>query len=262
MNHEPHWDAAVIARGKRCASRWAFVGSLSPIPSRVLWSGCRDLNPGPLDPQSSALTKLRHSPWRTSLSKVLPLIACRADDEGMNLQRRARRGINGQVRRGMPSGKRGDEADVLRARTRVADRHVGALDHERGNRVERERHRHDGLPAPEPSEVARRGSTSRHPVPGQAHERPDRGVSLERAGPRTWIDEQQRDGPVPEPGATRAHHDLRVAGFARRGPRRRRRAERRQRWRQRDRNGEDGRQGDPVAEVGVSHGILQSRRPS
>src|SRR5665213_3629861 len=32
-----------------------------PAPS---WSGCRDLNPGPLDPQSSALTKLRHSPWR------------------------------------------------------------------------------------------------------------------------------------------------------------------------------------------------------
>ena len=27
------------------------------------WSGCRDLNSGPLDPQSSALTKLRHSPW-------------------------------------------------------------------------------------------------------------------------------------------------------------------------------------------------------
>jgi hypothetical protein len=26
-------------------------------------SGCRDLNPGPLDPQSSALTKLRHSPY-------------------------------------------------------------------------------------------------------------------------------------------------------------------------------------------------------
>ena len=26
-------------------------------------SGCRDLNPGPLDPQSSALTKLRHSPF-------------------------------------------------------------------------------------------------------------------------------------------------------------------------------------------------------
>ena len=34
--------------------------------SAVSWgysqSGCRDLNPGPLDPQSSALTKLRHSP--------------------------------------------------------------------------------------------------------------------------------------------------------------------------------------------------------
>ena len=28
----------------------------------LLWSGCRDSNPGPLDPQSSALTKLRHSP--------------------------------------------------------------------------------------------------------------------------------------------------------------------------------------------------------
>ena len=31
-----------------------------PEPS---WSGCRDLNPGPLDPQSSVLTKLRHSPF-------------------------------------------------------------------------------------------------------------------------------------------------------------------------------------------------------
>ena len=30
-------------------------------------SGCRDLNPGPLDPQSSALTKLRHSPWQLRL---------------------------------------------------------------------------------------------------------------------------------------------------------------------------------------------------
>ncbi len=28
----------------------------------LLLSGCRDSNPGPLDPQSSALTKLRHSP--------------------------------------------------------------------------------------------------------------------------------------------------------------------------------------------------------
>jgi hypothetical protein len=27
------------------------------------WSGCRDLNSGPLVPQTSALTKLRHSPY-------------------------------------------------------------------------------------------------------------------------------------------------------------------------------------------------------
>jgi hypothetical protein len=32
------------------------------LPTCSFWSGCRDLNPGPLDPQSSALTKLRHSP--------------------------------------------------------------------------------------------------------------------------------------------------------------------------------------------------------
>ena len=35
------------------------------FPNHLTWtfeSGCRDLNPGPLDPQSSALTKLRHSP--------------------------------------------------------------------------------------------------------------------------------------------------------------------------------------------------------
>ena len=40
----------------------ATVGG--PEASHVVcrWSGCRDLNPGPLDPQSSALTKLRHSP--------------------------------------------------------------------------------------------------------------------------------------------------------------------------------------------------------
>ncbi len=31
-------------------------------PDLIFESGCRDLNPGPLDPQSSALTKLRHSP--------------------------------------------------------------------------------------------------------------------------------------------------------------------------------------------------------
>ena len=35
--------------------------------TRTFLSGCRDLNPGPLDPQSSALTKLRHSPWPVTL---------------------------------------------------------------------------------------------------------------------------------------------------------------------------------------------------
>ena len=33
-----------------------------PKTSPPCWSGWRDLNPRPLDPQSSALTKLRHSP--------------------------------------------------------------------------------------------------------------------------------------------------------------------------------------------------------
>ena len=32
------------------------------LPTSNYWSGCRDLNPGPLVPQTSALTKLRHSP--------------------------------------------------------------------------------------------------------------------------------------------------------------------------------------------------------
>src|SRR6478735_4857343 len=36
---------------------------LWPSPA-VLLSGCRDLNPGPLVPQTNALTKLRHSPFR------------------------------------------------------------------------------------------------------------------------------------------------------------------------------------------------------
>ncbi len=44
------WREAVASRPRRVASDLHF------------WSGCRDLNPGPLDPQSSALTKLRHSP--------------------------------------------------------------------------------------------------------------------------------------------------------------------------------------------------------
>jgi hypothetical protein len=29
---------------------------------KILWSGCPDLNRGPLRPERSALTKLRHSP--------------------------------------------------------------------------------------------------------------------------------------------------------------------------------------------------------
>jgi len=62
-------DRAGIARG------WTFhrsgTGTLpctSPAPS---WSGCRDSNPGPLDPQSSALTKLRHSPFAVFPGQVL-----------------------------------------------------------------------------------------------------------------------------------------------------------------------------------------------
>ena len=38
----------------------------------ALQSGCRDSNPGPLDPQSSALTKLRHSPFRSTCIKRAP----------------------------------------------------------------------------------------------------------------------------------------------------------------------------------------------
>jgi hypothetical protein len=43
------------------------VANMTDLPSypprpASFQSGCRDLNPGPLDPQSSALTKLRHSP--------------------------------------------------------------------------------------------------------------------------------------------------------------------------------------------------------
>ena len=41
------------------------------------WSGCRDLNPGPLDPQSSALTKLRHSPC--AVRPVARVLASRLD---------------------------------------------------------------------------------------------------------------------------------------------------------------------------------------
>src|SRR5579862_9882934 len=42
-----------------------------------MWSGCRDLNSGPLDPQSSALTKLRHSPLSIHGSRSTPTAWCR-----------------------------------------------------------------------------------------------------------------------------------------------------------------------------------------
>ena len=45
------WIPSVVARHLR-----------NSYAEYAWWSGCRDLNPGPLDPQSSALTKLRHSP--------------------------------------------------------------------------------------------------------------------------------------------------------------------------------------------------------
>src|SRR5665213_378053 len=35
---------------------------LRPLPPGALWSGCPDLNRGPLRPERSALTKLRYSP--------------------------------------------------------------------------------------------------------------------------------------------------------------------------------------------------------
>jgi hypothetical protein len=35
---------------------------IASLWSRSQWSGCRDLNPGPLAPQASALARLRHSP--------------------------------------------------------------------------------------------------------------------------------------------------------------------------------------------------------
>src|SRR5438093_4307575 len=47
------------------------IGNLDPRSSvrsgeiQPLWSGRADLNRRPLDPQSSALTKLRHGPYRS-----------------------------------------------------------------------------------------------------------------------------------------------------------------------------------------------------
>ena len=58
------------AGSELCDARGFRGDGPTPQPrGRAAWpltctfeSGCRDLNPGPLDPQSSALTKLRHSP--------------------------------------------------------------------------------------------------------------------------------------------------------------------------------------------------------
>jgi hypothetical protein len=44
----------------RLHKAWPTIGV------KAFESGCRDLNPGPLDPQSSALTKLRHSPYTSA----------------------------------------------------------------------------------------------------------------------------------------------------------------------------------------------------
>ncbi len=63
--HRPSWRVAPISRRDYARVRTSVHGPEVPTTSRpalTTWSGCRDLNPGPLDPQSSALTKLRHSP--------------------------------------------------------------------------------------------------------------------------------------------------------------------------------------------------------
>jgi hypothetical protein len=52
-----------------CADQSDHIGNVTACHQaissglHIVTSGCRDLNPGPLDPQSSALTKLRHSPF-------------------------------------------------------------------------------------------------------------------------------------------------------------------------------------------------------
>ena len=47
--------------GLQLDSKSEFVGPVG-CKSLKIWSGCRDLNPGPLAPQASALARLRHSP--------------------------------------------------------------------------------------------------------------------------------------------------------------------------------------------------------
>ena len=60
-------DAASSVRAPSSVARVDFAGMArrrrqGMALTCTFESGCRDLNPGPLDPQSSALTKLRHSP--------------------------------------------------------------------------------------------------------------------------------------------------------------------------------------------------------
>jgi hypothetical protein len=57
-------------RGARDGQRPAdgeAEGTLASETQKSEKSGWGDLNPRPLDPQSSALTKLRHSPWQVDI---------------------------------------------------------------------------------------------------------------------------------------------------------------------------------------------------
>jgi hypothetical protein len=64
---EPLWSADDQENSLSREKRWYTSSGPEGFEQKCLLtctfeSGCRDLNPGPLDPQSSALTKLRHSP--------------------------------------------------------------------------------------------------------------------------------------------------------------------------------------------------------
>jgi hypothetical protein len=65
VKHEPgpHTYAYDLLGVSVAPTGLTIVAGSRNMPSGLgFQSGCRDLNPGPLDPQSSALTKLRHSP--------------------------------------------------------------------------------------------------------------------------------------------------------------------------------------------------------
>ncbi len=53
-------DLSYLAR----SWHWCWSDAVEPQAAdlHLLWSGCRDSNPGPSVPQTDALTKLRHSP--------------------------------------------------------------------------------------------------------------------------------------------------------------------------------------------------------